>query len=980
LPVANAGEDIITCNSTVSFDGSASTDPDGSIVQYIWDFGDGSRGSGARVKHLYKQEGTYSVTLTVRDNSGTNCDSDSDVLKLVINSSPIADAGLNKVTCPEEVIYFDGSGSSDGDGSLTAFKWDFGDGSPAASGPKVSHSYNAPGSYLATLTVTDNSNTACAQSTDEIMVKVNSAPIAEAGAIKKGCIDEPIRFNGNSSKDMDGEIKKVVWDFGDGSPTIEAISPTHVYTNPGKYTVTLTVWDNSPTGCNMATDEVMVIINEPPIADAGEDVITCNTTVAFDGSKSVDPDGGSLRYEWDFGDGTPIQGGATPTHTFSAPGTYPVVLTIYDDSGTNCNSHSDNITVTINQPPVADAGESQVVCLNDIVSFNGSKSYDPEGGFLQFAWDFGDGTTKQGIMNPVHRYEEGGIYHVVLTVIDDSQTECNSSKDIITIQVAESPTAEAGEDKVVCAHTQVVFDGSKSTDVDGQVNAFYWDFGDGAQASGPTTTHSYPKSGEYTVTLTIVGDEIGNCDNTDTDFLKVTVHEAPTADAGENLKSCPDKNIKFDSAASTSSSEIIQYNWDFGDGTSSNQPNPTHSYTQPGVYQVKLKITDDSGTSCNVSEDSKVVTINAAPEAHAGADEKACINDILRFDGSKSKDPDGSILSYTWDFGDGEEGNGVNTTHAYKKSGQYEVMLTVTDNSDTECNASSDTKIVTINQPPIADAGSRQVVCMNESVQFDGNLSQDFDGNIVSYQWNFGDGATGSGQNPTHSYSKTGTYQASLIIKDDSGLRCDTGSSAVTIVVNQPPIADAGTDMITCPGQVITFDGSNSVDPDGELISYDWDFGDGTTGEWIKPTHKYEESGTYEVTLKVTDNSDSKCSTATAKVTVIVNQPPVADAGPDQMIACVGCAQDEVTFDASNSYDPEGGALTYRWDFGDGTQGTGVKTTHTYSEPGVYTVTLSVTDDSGTTCNSSTDVITVKANEAPSPEIDVQKGTIKGDE
>lgn len=973
IPVANAGADQTVCSSTVTFDGTKSVDPDGIITQYLWDFGDGAKGSGPRPTHVYPDEGTYLVTLTVKDDSGTNCNSHSDVMTVVINKAPVADAGPDQIVCTGSPVAFNGIGSTDSDGAIQKYMWDFGDGTPQVSGAQATHTYQKSGNYRVILTVTDNSGTSCQNTIDDLIVRVNNPPVAEAGTDKRGCVDEAIPFDGSASYDPDGEIRRYIWDFGDGSPTVESVSPAHVYASPGTYTATLTVYDNSGTTCNSDTDKIVVVINEMPIAEAGEDIHTCNTTVTFDGSRSVDPDGGKLSYHWDFGDGY-TGSGPRPTHTYRQPGVYPVTLTVTDDSGTRCNNNFDNLTVFINQPPIADAGEDQVVCLTDIVAFNGSKSVDPDDGVLNYVWDFGDGSPpKSGVVSPIHQYQKGGIYTVTLTVTDDSGVACNTSIDKVTVQVAEAPSADAGPDQTVCANTQVKFDGSKSRDLDGQVNAFYWDFGDGNTGGGMNPTHVYNRAGIYTVTLTITGDEVGNCTNSDTDVMTVTVHEAPTAVAGEDQVGCVGERLVFDASLSKAASPIETYLWDFGDGTQQNGIMVNHAYTKPGTYTVNLTVQDNSGTECNQTSDKLTVIINNPPVANAGEDIKICINDPVKFDGTASVDRDGFITSYEWDFGDGNKGRGVNTIHIYKQPGVYTASLTIRDNSNVACNVANDTRVITVNQPPVAQIGDeQQTVCVGESVQFNGTSSQDADGQITKYEWDFGDGNKGNGENTSHIYKNPGTYQATLRVIDDSGVYCSVGTASTTIIVNQPPIAEAGADKIACPNETLYFDGAQSTDLDGRIVRYEWDFGDGTRGNQIKTSHEYLEPGTYTVTLTVTDDSGTECATATDQLTVIINEPPLAAVTLDDITACVGCAHDEVYFDASPSKDREGGRLSFQWDFGDGTKGVGMRPTHTYTEPGVYNVTLTVIDDSGTKCNYSTINITVNANRAPTPDIQIR--------
>lgn len=177
-------------------------------------------------------------------------------------------------------------------------------------------------------------------------------------------------------------------------------------------------------------------------------------------------------------------------------------------------------------------------------------------------------------------------------------------------------------------------------------------------------------------------------------------------------------------------------------------------------------------------------------------------------------------------------------------------------------------------------------------------------------------------------------------------------------IPNNAPVADAGGPYSGTEDLAVTFDGSGSYDPDGDSITYSWDFGDGVNGSGENPAHAYMAGGTYTVTLVVNDGvENSDPATATATITE-VNDPPVADAGPDQS----ALVDDTVTFDGSGSNDPDGTIVSYAWDFGEGTTGSGVNASHSYSAPGTYTVTLTVTDDGGL---SDDDTAVVTVAEAP---------------
>jgi PKD repeat protein len=174
---------------------------------------------------------------------------------------------------------------------------------------------------------------------------------------------------------------------------------------------------------------------------------------------------------------------------------------------------------------------------------------------------------------------------------------------------------------------------------------------------------------------------------------------------------------------------------------------------------------------------------------------------------------------------------------------------------------------------------------------------------------------------------------------------------------NQPPVADAGPDQTVSAGQLVNFSGEGSYDPDGNIENYVWDFGDGSVGTGITISHTYDNPGIYTVTLSVTDDNGS-VGTDTAVITVLevtVNQPPVADAGPDQYTR----KNSPVKFDGRASKDPDGKITNYTWNFGDGKSGSGSVVYHKYTKRGTYTVTLTVTDNKGAT-GTDIAIVTVK--------------------
>ena len=240
-----------------------------------------------------------------------------------------------------------------------------------------------------------------------------------------------------------------------------------------------------------------------------------------------------------------------------------------------------------------------------------------------------------------------------------------------------------------------------------------------------------------------------------------------------------------------------------------------------------------------------------------------------------------------------------------------------------------------VNTPPTA---AFTAACTDLSCTFtDG--SSDSDGTIATWRWTFGDGATATTRNASHSYAAAGTYTATLIVNDDGGAS-DTAATTVNVTApppptNQPPLAAF---TASCTGMTCSFtDGSG--DADGTVVAWSWTFGDGGTATTRHPSHTYAAGGTYTVRLTVTDDGGA---TAATTRTVSVNRPPVAIAGGPYT------SEDRVVFDGGGSSDPDGDTpLTYAWTFGDGSTGSGVAPAHVYTADGTYTVTLTVTDAKG---------------------------------
>ncbi|WP_304412825.1 PKD domain-containing protein [Cellulomonas sp. HZM] len=380
-----------------------------------------------------------------------------------------------------------------------------------------------------------------------------------------------------------------------------------------------------------------------------------------------------------------------------------------------------------------------------------------------------------------------------------------------------------------------------------------------------------------------------------------------------------------------------------GDTTWGPQPWFNGSLDEAAVYPTAL-------TAAQVAQHWQIGTgVNQPPNAVF----TSTTSDLTAsFDASASGDPDGTIASYAWSFGDGQTGTGVTPTHTYATAGTKSVTLTVTDNKGATASISHDVVVTAPNQPPTA---AFTATADGLAVSVDGSASADADGTIASYAWDFGDGASATGATASHTYATSGTKTISLTVKDDKGASATTTRTVAVVAPNQPPTARFTTQTHALK---VSVDGSTSTDADGTVASYAWSFGDGTTDTGATASHTYASAGTYTVKLVVTDDAGAT-DTTTKDVTVAPNAAPTA-----RFTSQV--TDLKVSVDGSTSSDTDGTVASYTWTFGDGGTGTGASATHTYATAGTYTVKLTVTDDDGAT-DSVTHDVTVTAPTTATP-------------
>lgn len=688
-PVADAGPAIVQANegSAISFDGRASSDPDGDPLTYAWDFGDGSVGTGATVSHTYADNGSYAVVLTVSDGDLTGtANARADVANVV---PALADLGTTNLL-RGETFARDGGFTDPGADSWTATV-DYGDGSAvqplALVGMtfQLSHVYAAAGTYTATVTVTDDD---AGVGTAQARVTVaDRPPVANAGPAAQGDEGSAVSFDGSASSDPDGDALTLTWDFGDGSPPVGGVTPSHVYADNGTYTVTLSVFDGAliSTATTTAT-----IANVAPVAsDLGSSAVFRNEAYARSGS-FVDPGADSWTATVDYGDGSGVHALALSgmtfdlSHGYAVAGTYTVTVTVRDDDG-GVGTAEAQVTV-VNRAPVADAGPVARGNEGAAVGFDGRASSDPEGDALTLTWDFGDGAAGSGL-TPSHVYADNGSYTVTLRVSDGTLTStATTTAEISNVAPAVSDLGSSSQSagETYSASGSFVDPGADS-----------WtatvDYGDGSGVqslalSGKSfsLSHVYAGAGTFTVTVTVTDDDAGV--GTAHGQVDVTSsNRPPVAIAGAAALGHEGSPVAFDGRASFDpDGDALTFSWTFGDGAAGSGvgPTPSHVYADDGTYTVTLTVSDGEFTA---QATTTAQIANVAPVVSAVGGASLLAGESYAAGGSFT-DPGADSWTATVDYGDGSgvrplalSGKTFSLSHTYAVGGSFTVTVTVRD-------------------------------------------------------------------------------------------------------------------------------------------------------------------------------------------------------------------------------------------------------------------------------------------------------------
>ncbi|NNE56341.1 MAG: PKD domain-containing protein, partial [Flavobacteriales bacterium] len=945
-PVSDAGADMAICDGdSVQLAGFASGG-NGPYSSTIWT-PDGTLDDGAILDPWAQPTVTTTYTLEVIDDNG--CVHVDDV-QVVVNPSPVVEAGSNVVLCDQPIaeqldeftplagvgelgewtgmnVDSDGLFTPDGVGTFwltytftntngctseDSLSVDVIEPTDADAGPDFGICMNAdpvqlnqPGNWSGTNVSPDGWFTPAGdgvfdliytlgvgtcETQDNVEVTVYELPSADAGEDEVICESSGVQLNGSGlSPNM--PIVTYEWTGGSGLDQTDIPNP---FADPATtQTYTLTITDD--VGCQ-GSDDVEVAVNTLPIVDAGPDLTVCDQPIAETltgfSPEPVAPEIG----EWS---GTGI---SDPEGEFTSPGvgTYWVYYQFTDAVG--C-VNLDSIVIDVVEPVVADAGPDQVLCSNEgVYQLQG---FSPTNGVTWSGTGIVD--AQNGLFDP-----SVGADTYTLTIEYGSGTCYNS--DEVEVLVNPLPAMEPGPDEAICGNLEP-FSISGYSPNDGT-----WE---GPGIIDPDGVFDpVIGQGDYDVYY-FYTDPTTAC--TDTVWKVITVSPVPVADFTLAPMGCTDANVDW----TNNSSGGTSYLWDLGNAETALGFEPPYVYPNEGIFDVELLVSNDFGCQDSLTISNEIID-PPAPALSLSPDEGCAPLDV-----TFTNESVGQYLTYQWDLSTSTSTDFEPEPVQYQQGDdvvEYPISLT----ADNFCGSVVVTDTIVVNPQPVAGFGTDlDEFCSPFTVTFN-NITV---GNADDYLWDFGDNSTSTAEEPeTHTFwtgDEPTDYTIVLIATNECGE--DTADYTITVLPNTVTAFFNTDDTEGCaPLQVEFTDFSEG----GTII--EWDFGDDNGSSEDNPTHIFTEPGDYTVYQFV----NNECSFDTIAQTISVFPIPELDFETDVPSVC----QDQAVQFVNLSAD----AVGFVWDFGDGSDPSFLTNpTHIYEGGGNFTVTLSGQSE-GNACETQT--------------------------
>lgn len=851
-----------SCSEPVLLSYTGTTD-NGTIFQY--GFGDGSTSTELSPSHLYIDKDTtthslegeikYSTVFTAISPAG--CKATASVTTIINTPNALFVPDVIEGCAPLLVTFNDMSYSNE---NIVQWNWDFGDGTTvnATDGNDVQHSFAQAGEYPVTLIIVNSAG--CTDTSYQQIIYVGESLMLDFTADQtEVCIGDEIAFS-----DLSNHPEIDAYHFhADGerlSHCFDDANPKWAFHEVGAQDVTLDVIYN---GCHSTLTKTDFINVKGPLAKIAyrmecgqpfEYVFTSN-------SEGVD----SLF--WDFGDGNMAMMTSPITHTYAATGDYKVYLRAKNLTS-GCPESIDSVTIFVRDIK-ADFSIPTQVCRGDDLMLDASNSTDVNG-FCNKGYQWNSSERRPIVLGEAvlpfeFSFGENGDQWVELIVQD-----VNGCKDTLrqNTRVFKVDVTATPDKTLICVPNSVSFTSSVDNDTTLVIPIGTWDFGDMQSATGPSTTHQYtdPNAAVFNVTYTVK--DILGCEGTVT--VPISIYK-PTSiiTADPTLNICAGDSITFSATDFTDQGSHLNYNWNFGNGTSSTNQTEATGYPAAGAYDVTLNFTEDA-TGC---AESATVEVNVQdyPTANFSTDVDNLINICypVNIAFTDISTPITGMLTSNWNFGNGTTAIGSHVFSTYEK-GTFDI--TQITSTPFGCKDTL-VKTITTSGPEGDFEISAPVICLGDELTVTIDPADTVD--VGSFYFDFGDGVEVHDQlTATHTYTFTTQQPIKLILISVDGECTFTISKTIDIIDINAAFTNANTTLTGCESEAFSF-----VNQSQGANQWNWDFGDGATSTLENPTHNYQGAGTYTVTLSV-DNTAAGChDEITQEITILPNVPVTATGG-----------------------------------------------------------------------------------------------------
>lgn len=939
---------------------------------FSWQFGNGNTSTDPNPTNVFDQPGTYTVTLTANQGSNTS----THTATITVHPTPVADFMFNQSSGCQGADVFEFTNLSSGFDSCV---WDFGDGIVSYQQHPI-HVYDTSGVFTVKLLVI-NRQTGC----QKLKIRSNCITVYPKPVGSVMPLDTQSCEAGHVFQFLLANTQQLstwTWDFGNGSVNPNQSAVSFVFTDTGYHRPMAVLV--SPLGCvDTVYSSVPVHLKYNPVPVVSAQYLSGCQPLRNTYSTVPVP---NAVYSWDVGGGI-IRPGSSVYYDYLDSGMYAVSLTAVYANGCVNTVNVGPVTV-LGRPSFLYSMSNATGCAPLAVQFQNHSS----AANYTWLWDFGDGDTSNAPVPAPHIYDRAGTYSISLTATN--QNGCTWRYYLAQKVQVYGPEAGINADVVTgCPPLLVNFTNSTSFG-----NTYSWTFGDGGSSSAVHPSHVYDSSGTYTVQLIAV-DTASGCSDTAVFNSQITTgppvvnYQTPPAVTG-----CAPFGVNFSDASGAAA-----YLWDFGDGSTSSQPNPYHVFTGAGTYVVSLTTTSaTNGCEYHIPNFQTFIIDAATPGFVYSVSQ--CPPYVVQF-----TDTSTNAVAWNWSFGSFGSSSQQNPTFTYPGPGIYSVTLhaTTPGGCQTTLQANGAVQITGLGANPA-------MLCSDTTAPFNAQFYAN-SSNATWWYWSFGDGSTDSSENPLHVYNGTGPFHLSLTIGNDS---CSYTYSYPPITFGSINSNSGGLGGVTpyvplpryCSPYTVNF-----TNPDPSAVGYSWHFGDGSTSNSASPSHTFFSGGIFIPVVHLT-RPDGTVDTLVLGDTIIVND-PVTDFQISNTPLCLGmrvdvsstvpgatylwdfgggitystptatriypnvsatyqislhtidsnscesyvvksfrvsasgdlksstrraCAGDSISFDPGNQQ-----FASYLWDFGDGTTSSAPSPVHAYSNRGSYQVILRVTDVNG---------------------------------